>query len=981
MLNLPVRYLSKFRTTRWRYIITNTLVIILGLLATITWTTREIRIEANTVAVEKAKSNLRLAEALLDSRLPGPWAVREGQLYKGNTLINGNNEIVDQIGLLTGDTCTIFQGPIRIATNIIRDDTRVLGTRVSDEVCSVVLGEGKEYSGGADVAGIKYQTAYKPIQDQSGKIIGMLYVGANKQFVDSVISSTALRVASIYGLVLLFILVIIWMFTNSLTQPINELVTAAGRLSHGDLDTEVNISANVEIGRLANTFEQMRRDLKQQYSELQKANELLQESERRFREMLENVHLVSVIMDTGGNINFCNDFLLRLTGWKREDVLGSNWFDLFVPAEKKDVKRDLMEAVKDGVMNTHGINEIQTRNGERRLIFSNNTLLRDIDGNIVGTAIIGEDITERLKAEEELRQAHQRLIDIIEFLPDATFVIDKDRKVIAWNKAIEEMTGVAKKDILGKGGYAHGKTFYHKPKPILIDLVFEDNNEIKEFYHYVERKGNTYFAEFYVPSVFNGMGANLWASASPLLDEKNNIVGAIETIRDITERKHLEKQLQYLATHDALTNIANRYSMTEALKRAVAKAKRGEKSAFLFIDLDNFKLVNDSLGHAAGDNLLVTLTNILKNNLREGDLLARFGGDEFCVLLEGASLREAEIVAEKLRRAVDQDELYLDMHKCCLNLSISIGVVMVDGSLDAQKVLSYADNALYTSKESGRNRVTFLKADLETQAKMDEANRMVSLIRNALRDDLFTLYFQPVIRVSDGKTIHHEMLLRLQDEKGDIILPGRFIPAAERFGLMPQIDRWVVRSCLAALHKFPDLQPFINLSGLSLGDEATLEFIEEKILESGIDPTRIGFEITETAAVKDMNRAEHWIRRLKNLGCRFALDDFGIGFSSFAYLRMLPVDYLKIDGSYIRDLDRDATHRALVKAMNAVAHALGKKTIAEFVENEDIMNSLSDLRVDYGQGYYLGRPISAPAGLKQACLTNPHFQSSTETPL
>ncbi len=968
MFNLPGRYLSKFQTIRWRYIIVNTLVIVLGLLATVIWTTKQIKIEANTAAVEKAKSNLQLAEALLDSRLPGPWAIRDGQLYKGDTLINGNNEFVDQIGFLTGDTCTIFQGPTRVATNVTRDNIRVLGTKVSEEVGMVVLGEGKEYSGEADVAGIKYQTAYKPIKDQSGQVIGMWYVGANKQFVDKVISDTAFRVASIYGLVLLVILIIIFVFTNSLTHPINELVIAANRLAHGDLDTEVNVSANIEIGRLATTFEQMRKELKQQYGELQNANEMLLESERRFREMLGNVHMVSVIMDTQGNINFCNDFLLRLTGWKREEVLHHNWFDLFIPADKKEIKRDVMEAVQQGVMNSHSTNEIQTRNGERRLIFSNNTLLRDIQGNIVGTAIIGNDITERLKAEEDLRAAHQRLNDIIEFLPDATFVIDKDRKVIAWNKAIEEMTGVFKKDIVGKSDYAYAKPFYNKPKPILIDLIFSDNsdnNEIRELYQYVERKGNTLYAEFYVPSVFKGTGANLWATASPLFDGNNNIVGAIESIRDITESKRLERQLQYLATHDALTNIPNRYSLTETLKRAVAKAKRGEKSAFLFIDLDNFKLVNDSLGHAAGDELLITLSNILKNNLREGDLLARFGGDEFCVLLEGASFEEAEIVAEKLRRAVDQDELYLDMHKCCLNLSISIGVVMVDGTLDTQKVLSYADNALYVSKESGRNRVTFLKADEDTQAKFDETNRMVSLIQTALRDDLFTLYFQPVIRVNDGKTIHHEMLLRLHDENGEIILPSRFIPVAERFGLMPQVDRWVVQSSLVALHKFPDLQPFINLSGLSLGDEVLLEFIEEKIRESGIDPTRIGFEITETAVVKDMTRAERWIRRLKKLGCRFALDDFGIGFSSFAYLRLLPVDYLKIDGSYIRDMDRDATHRALVKAMNAVAHALGKKTIAEFVENEDIMNSLSDLQVDYGQGYYLGRPISAPVGLKQ----------------
>jgi EAL domain-containing protein (putative c-di-GMP-specific phosphodiesterase class I) len=243
---------------------------------------------------------------------------------------------------------------------------------------------------------------------------------------------------------------------------------------------------------------------------------------------------------------------------------------------------------------------------------------------------------------------------------------------------------------------------------------------------------------------------------------------------------------------------------------------------------------------------------------------------------------------------------------------------------------------------------------------------MISLIKSALKNDHFILYFQPVIKVSDGSIVHHEMLLRLQEPGGELIMPNNFIPVAERFGLMPQVDRWVVLSALNALKKFPDLEPFINLSGLSLAEENLLEFIEKSIIESGVDPTRIGFEITETTAVKDMDRAERWIRRLKNLGCRFALDDFGIGFSSFSYLRLLPVDYLKIDGSYIRNMNKDATHKSLVKAINAVAHALGKKTIAEFVENEEIMKSLSALKIDFGQGYHLGKPIPAPVGLKQA---------------
>ncbi|WP_051273220.1 EAL domain-containing protein [Desulfotruncus alcoholivorax] len=567
---------------------------------------------------------------------------------------------------------------------------------------------------------------------------------------------------------------------------------------------------------------------------------------------------------------------------------------------------------------------------------------------------------ERKRAEEALRESNQQLQQIIEFLPDATFVIDRDKKVIAWNRALEEMTGVRKEDIIGYGNYAYAVPFFGKPRPLLIDFIFSENRESETFYPYIERKGNTLYSETYTPSLLEEKGAHLWETASPLFDSDGNLIGAIESIRDITERKRMEEQLQYLATHDALTNIPNRYSLEATIERAVAKAKRGEKSGLLFIDLDNFKLVNDTLGHAAGDELLIALVNVFKINLREGDFLARLGGDAFAVLIEGISDQEAGIIADKLRRAVYESELNLVTHGLRLNLSISIGIVMVDGTLDYQKLLSLADTALYAAKEGGRNRFAFAGSDEDPINRLTETNQLVGLIKNALKEDLFVLCFQPVVRVSDGKIIHHEALIRLQDKNGKIISPGRFIPVAERFGLMHQIDLWVVQSSLATMRQFPELRLFINLSGVTLGDEAVLGLIESNILESGIDPSRIGFEITETAAVKDIFRAERWVRRIKSLGCLFALDDFGTGFSSFSYLRILPVDYIKIDGSFVRNLDKEPVHRALIQAINTIANTLGKKTIAEFVENENILKVLQAIGIDCGQGFYLGRPAPYP---------------------
>ena len=673
-------------------------------------------------------------------------------------------------------------------------------------------------------------------------------------------------------------------------------------------------------------------------------------------------HVRNAVMatDLDGKIVYWNKFAQVLYGWEAGAVMGKAVFDVTVPEGDAKQARKIMSVVQNA---GYWEGELNMKRQDGSTFPAHFVLAGIVDArkHPMGYIGVSADITKQKLAEDNLRTAHQRLLDIIEFLPDATFVVDQDKKVIAWNRALEEMTGVPKEKILGEDNLAYAIPFYGQKRPMLIDLVFSEDKETEIEYEFVKKKGNTLFAETFVPSTIEGKRAFLWATASPLFDSSGDLVGAIETIRDITERKRMETQLQYLVTHDPLTNIANRYSLEETLKRSVAKATRGVKSALLLIDIDNFKLVNDSLGHAAGDGLLVTLTNFLKNALRDGDLLARLGGDEFAVLLEGSDEKEAGVVAEKLRRAVDEEEMCLVMYKSCLSLSISIGIVMIDGTLDYQKIISCADIALTSAKEKGRNRIVFLQPGEDTAARLLETNQLVSIIKNALKENQLQLFFQPVVRLSDRVITHHEALIRLRDKDGKIIFPGSFIPVAERFGLMPQIDRWVVQSSLDVLGQYPDLKLFVNLSGVSLGDEDLLEFIEEDIRKSGITPSRIGFEITETTAVKDLALTEHWISRLKSLGCKFALDDFGVGFSSFSYLRILSVDSLKIDGFFIRNLDKDTTHFALVQAMNSVAHALGKKTVAEFVENEDILNLLQTLGIDYGQGYFLGEPSPIPA--------------------
>lgn len=387
---------------------------------------------------------------------------------------------------------------------------------------------------------------------------------------------------------------------------------------------------------------------------------------------------------------------------------------------------------------------------------------------------------------------------------------------------------------------------------------------------------------------------------------------------------------------------------------AVEKAKTGLESALLLIDIDNFKLVNDTMGHTAGDKLLVQFTEILQKNIREGDFVARFGGDEFAIIIEGIEKNEVLDMADRIRNAVYENEVIVGSTR--LNLSISIGIVLIDGTLDYQKILSKADIALYKAKEEGRNRVAYIHHNEDASLEFIKINHQIKAIKQALREDRLVLYYQPIVSLNKGEILHYEALVRLLDDDNKILSPGEFIPVAERFGLMAEIDHWVIQAALRKLSEVPEIKIFVNLSAVSLLNKGLLVCIEEDILNSGVDPSRMGFEITETSAIKDLAVTERWLHKLQKIGCRFALDDFGIGFSSFSYLLNLSVDYIKIDGSFVKNIDSNPAHFTLVYAMNKVAHAFGKKTIAECVENESIANMLRDLKINCGQGYYFGRP-------------------------
>jgi diguanylate cyclase (GGDEF)-like protein/PAS domain S-box-containing protein len=453
--------------------------------------------------------------------------------------------------------------------------------------------------------------------------------------------------------------------------------------------------------------------------------------------------------------------------------------------------------------------------------------------------------------------------------------------------------------------------------------------------------------------------------ATPVRQHDGTIVGAVLVLRDVSTERQFAAKLTYQASHDALTGLINRTEFDRRLEVALqSAAKLGRNHAIMYLDLDQFKVVNDTCGHAAGDRLMRQVSGLLRSEMRESDTLARLGGDEFGVLLENCTQEAALRIAEQLRSLVE--DFHFAFGEMRFHIGASIGLVHVsDGTLTLAEVLRAADAACYLAKEKGRNRVQVYRPDDRDLTTRQGEMRWAGRLQQALDDDRFVLYAQEIFPVSGPREhgIHCELLVRMVDDNGKIVPPMAFIPAAERYNLMPQVDRWVVRNALATLKRLriERAEPAIglcsiNLSAATIGDERFPGFLRDQIELFDVPPELLCFEVTETAAIANLDRALDFMNEFSAQGVRFSLDDFGSGMSSFGYLKHLPVDFLKIDGAFIKDLATDPVDRAMVEAINSVGHAMGKLTIAEFVGDERVLKILNELDVDYAQGFFLGRP-------------------------
>jgi len=557
-------------------------------------------------------------------------------------------------------------------------------------------------------------------------------------------------------------------------------------------------------------------------------------------------------------------------------------------------------------------------------------------------------IRRSIKIEGELFFEKEKAQITLKSIGDAVITTDENGRVDYLNPVAEKITGYITHEVSGKPITQIFKAYDEVNQRWLADCIV---NYLKD--------GN-----YNVPSndivLYNANDEIIGISQTmaPIQDTFNNILGTITTFQDISKEKYLAKRIDHQARHDVLTGLLNRREFENKVEQSLTLFSEGTTHALCVMDLDRFKIVNDTLGHAAGDELLKQISQKIKLVLRQSDLFARIGGDEFAIFLSNINTEDAEIIVENILCNIREYQ-FVWSNKA-FRIGASIGLVDAPAQVSNYESLYHAaDTACYMAKHEGRDRFHTVTYDDEHVTEKREQTQWVNRINDALKENRFILYTQDIcpLHKNMDKRIHREVLIRMVAEGGEVIPPMAFIPPAERYDLMPKIDEWVIGNVINQLQKdTSDSVYAINLSGQSLADNKFAKQAIKILSESNIDQHRLCFEITETSAIANLQNATEFLTQLQALGCYTALDDFGSGLSSFAYLKSLPINYLKIDGMFVRKIAEDEVARVMVEAINSIGHTMNLKTIAEFVENEDISNLLKEMGVDYAQGYYYNKP-------------------------
>jgi diguanylate cyclase (GGDEF)-like protein/PAS domain S-box-containing protein len=690
------------------------------------------------------------------------------------------------------------------------------------------------------------------------------------------------------------------------------------------------------------------RHISRSSEERKQASIKLTKSEARLKEAQNIAKLGNWELDLITNTLHWSDEVYKIFGLDPNKIKPS--YEAFINMVHPDDRATVDKTYTDSIKTKEPyemVHRLQLNEGGIRYVSENCVTYYDDAENAVRSVGIVQDITDRKLSEEALNDSEKKFYGLLENDPDGMLIVNEKGTIEIVNKQLEMLTGYTPEELIGE------------KVEVLIPERFKDH----------ELHRNEYMADPHLRYMGEGIelfvqrrdGSEFPAEISLCpLDTKKGLNVSV-SIRDVSERKKIDELVSYQANHDALTGLVNRQEFERRTERLLSTVKQDKGvHALCYLDLDQFKVVNDTFGHTAGDEMLRQVSSLLSKTIRHRDTLARLGGDEFGVLMEHCPFDDAHKVTTSILTAIN--DFQFEWEGQLFRVSVSIGLVAIsEKTASLTKLLRDAETACYVAKDKGRNCIHVSQVeDVETAQRHGEM-QWVAHINQALEEDRFCLYAQAIEPLDGSTGKHYELLIRMVDCKGKIIPPGSFLPAAERYNLIEQLDRWVIKKAfnyLAENSEFLQQDDFIsiNLSGLSLARNDFLGFIINQFEKTGINSEKVCLEITETAAISNLGTAMKFISTLKVFGCSFALDDFGSGLSSFGYLKNLPVDYLKIDGMFVKDIVDDPIDFAMVESINTIGQVMGMKTIAEFVENDDIKSMLKDIGVNYAQGYGIDKP-------------------------